>query len=288
MPATQTSTISIEPLDAPVGALVSGDLSTDPSGEDIFRILDAYKQHHVLVIKEQPLPDHRLLEIAAWFGPQFSAPDGIPVLGDEKQGAVTRISNDKDGVGTRQALPFHTDFQFMPVPLKGALLHAVTVPPQEVGGDTLWSNMHVALDEMDPDLRARIEGVRGIGINPYAGGRRAAEDYTGPNQKYTEDAVPDFPHPLIRTHPETGRKSLYFSLFMWKLEGFEDKPEEEKEILDALRTYADEDRFYYRHKWNDGDTIIWDNRCTNHKREHFDGDYHRDMHRVQIAGTRPF
>lgn len=286
--ANRSSTIEIEHIDAPVGAIVHGDLSTDPSGEDIYKILQAFRERHVLVIKEQPLPDERLLEIAAWFGPQFTPPPNIPVLGDEEQGLVTRISNADDGVGARQELPFHTDLQFMPMPLKGALLHAITVPPQEAGGDTLWSNMHLALDELDPELRAKIEDVRGIGINPYAGGRRDAEEFTGSNQKFTQEPVPDFPHRLIRTHPETGRQSLYFSLFMWKLEGFEDRPDEEQEILNELRAYCDQDRFYYRHKWNAGDTLIWDNRCTNHKREHFDGDYLREMHRIQIAGTRPF
>ncbi len=286
MTMTETDRISIRPLDAPLGAEVIGDLSTDPSGADIFRIIEAFRDHHVLVIKEQPISDQRLLDIAAWFGPQFVAGD-IPVLGTDEQGEVTVLSNrDDKGVGSRVALPFHSDFQFLPVPLKGAALHAVEVPPVEAGGITSWSNLHTALDELDPELRAKIEGVNGIGINPYAGNMEGA-GYTGSGQKYTSETVPDFPHPLIRTHPETGRECLYFSMFVHKLDGLAD-PSEEAEILTALRDHVDQDRFYYHHEWNTGDTIIWDNRCTNHKRSDFDQSYDREVHRVQIAGTRPF
>ncbi len=288
MTAVVTNRISIEPLDGPLGAVVRGDLTSDPSGEDIWNLVDAFTRYHVLVVKEQPMPDPRLLEIAAWFGPQYVAPDNIPVLGTDDQGAVTVLSNRDDiGVGSRVALPFHTDFQFMPVPLKGALLHAVEVPPVSAGGNTSWSNMHLALEELDPALRARIEGVRGIGINPYAGDGKG-HGFTGDNQKYTAETVPDFPHPLIRRHPDTGRESLYFSLFVHKLEGFEDRPEEEADIIGQLREHADQDHLYYHHEWTQGDTIIWDNRCTNHKRAEFDQAFLREVHRVQIAGTRPF
>lgn len=288
MTAAVASRINIEPIDGPLGAIVHGDLSTDPSGEDIWAIVEAFTKHHVLVIKGQPMTDDRLLQIASWFGPQYVAPPGIPVLGTDDQGAVTVLSNrDEIGVGSRVALPFHSDFQFMPVPLKGAVLHAVEVPPPSAGGNTSWSNMHLALDELDADLRSRIDGVRGIGINPYAGDGKG-HGFTGDNQIYTKDSVPDFPHPLIRRHPDTGRESLYFSLFVWKLEGFEDRPDEEADILDQLRSHADQDRFYYHHEWGKGDTVIWDNRCTNHKRADFDQSFVREVHRVQIAGTRPF
>ena len=287
--STTTDRITIRPFDAPLGAEVIGAVTSDPSGADVFAIVEALRQHHLLVIKEQPLTDKRLVEIAAWFGPQFVAPDGIPVLGTDEQGAVTVLANRRAdaGVESKEALPFHSDFQFMPVPLKGAVLHAVEVPPVVAGGNTSWANLHMALDEMPPELRARIEGMRGIGINPYAGGVGGA-GYTGDQQRYTDDPVPDFPHPLIRTHPETGRESLYFSMFVWKIEGYEDRSEEEQALLQDLRDHVDQDRFYYTHEWSVGDTVIWDNMCTNHKRDAFDQAYPREVHRVQIAGTRPF
>lgn len=286
MTMTETDRITIRPLDAPLGAEVIGDINSDLSGTDIFTIIDAFRTYQMLVIKEQPISDQRLLEIAGWFGPQFVAGD-IPVLGTDEQGEVTVLSSDDEiGVGSRKALPFHSDFQFLPEPLKGAALHAVQVPPVEAGGNTSWSNLYMALDELDPVIRAKLEGVQGVGINPYANGVGGA-GFTGDKQKYIDKPVPDFPHPMIRTHPETGRQSLYFSMFIIKLLGLED-PSEEAEIIDALRVHADEDRFYYHHEWSVGDTIIWDNRCTNHKRAEFDLSYPREVHRVQIAGNAPF
>ena len=288
MSTTTTDRISIHPFDGPLGAEVRGSMSSNLSGVDTFTIVEALRLHQVLVIKEQPMSDVTLLEIASWFGPQFVAPDGIPVLGTDEQGAVTVLSNrDEKGVGSRIALPFHTDFQFMPHPLKGAVLHAVDVPPQSAGGDTLWSNMYQALEELPADLRAAIEGRRGTGINPYAGGLQGA-GFTGETQKYIDDVIPDFWHPLVRTHPETGRQSLYFSMFIHHIEGYEDRPDEELELLQALRAHVDQDYLYYRHKWSAGDTIIWDNTCTNHKRDDFDQAFDREVHRVQIAGTKPF
>lgn len=292
MAVTTTDQLTIHPFDGALGAEVRGNvagrLDGGLAGADVFTLLDGLRQHQVLVIKEQTMSDEQLLELASYFGPQFIAPDGIPVLGTDEQGAVTVLSNrDDKGVGSRVALPFHTDFQFMPVPLLGAVLHAVTVPPQDAGGDTLWSNMYLALDELPAELREKIEGRRGIGINPYANGIGGA-GFTGDTQKYSDDVVPDFPHPLIRTHPDTGRQSLYFSMFIIRIEGYEDRPEEEQELLQALRDHVDQDKYYYRHKWNEGDTIIWDNRCTNHKRDDFDQAFDREVHRVQIAGTKPF
>ena len=287
--STATTRIEIRPIEgAPLGAEIVGDLSTDPSGEEIHRIIEAFRRHHLLVVKEQPLPDERLLEIASWFGPQFVPDPDIPVLGTDEQGAVTILSNRKaaNAVESTKELPFHSDFQFLPVPLLGALLHAVEVPPVEAGGNTSWSNLHMALDELDPEIRARIEHVKGIGINPWVRGQ-GGETYSGDTQRWSEKPVPDFPHPLIRTHPDTGRQSLYFSMFMWKLDGIDD-PAEEAEILDALRAHVDQDRFYYTHEWSAGDTMIWDNRCTNHKRAPFDQSHAREMHRIQIAGTRPY
>jgi len=281
--------LTITPIaDQPLGAIVEGDINSELAGADIFALSQALNEHQVLVIKEQPITDAKLEEIGTWFGPHFASPPGIPVLGSAEQETVTVLSN-KDGLGVRSntELPFHSDFQFMPVPLKGACLHAVEVPPSEAGGDTSWSNLFMALEELDPELRSRIEGVKGIGINPYAGKQVAkSTEVADGKQVYLDGEVPDFPHPLVRTHPDTGRQSLYFSMFTFNLDI--DDEAEERELIDALRAHVDQDHFYYHHKWSPGDTLIWDNRSTNHKRADFDQSYYREMHRVQIAGTKPF
>lgn len=279
-------TIDVLPFEAPCGAEIRGlDIGENLSGADVLALLEAFRTHHVLVIRGQRLDDEQLLDLASWFGPQYHPPEGIPVFGTDEQGTVAVLSNrDSVGIGSRIPLPAHTDFQYMPVPLLGAVLHSVEVPP--TGGDTLWSNMHQALDELDPVLRDRLEHVKGVGVNPFAG-NGSGREFTGDGQLYVDAEVPDFPHPVIRTHPDTGRRSLYFSSFIVKLEGIDD-PEEEQQLISLLNAHVDQDHLYYRHEWQEGDTIIWDNRCTNHKREDFDQNHGREMHRVQIAGTRPF
>ena len=295
--ATDTTTrtgFEVRPLDAPLGAEIVGfDLTGQPSGDDLFALLEAFRAYHLLVFRGTPLTDPQLLEVASWFGPQYVPPAGIPVFGTDEQGAVASLSNRKGrGIGSRIPLPYHSDFQYMPVPLLGAVLHSIEVPPE--GGDTYWSNLHLAYDELDDGLKARLDGVMGIGVNPWAG-EGLGKDWAGEDQLYTDGDVPDFPHPLVRTHPETGRRSLYFSSFITKLEGLraadgsgEASAAEAQELIDQLNAHVEQDRFAYRHTWRVGDTMIWDNRNTNHKRDDFDQQYPREMHRVQIAGTKPF
>lgn len=280
--------MDITPCEAPLGAEVTGlDLTVDPSGDEVFELLDAFRRHHVLVFKKQKLSDERLRAVAAWFGSPYTPPEGIPMFGDGEQGEVAVLSNRDDrGVGSRIALPHHTDLQYMPIPLLGAALHAVTVPPPAAGGDTLWANLHQAYDELDDATRDRLADLRGISLNPFAGSGLGRE-FTGDGQHFVADEVPQFPHPLVRTHPDTGRKALYMSSFVTGIEGIDD-PEEAQVLIGLLNAHVDQDHLYYRHVWDAGDTIVWDNRCTNHKREDFDQQYPREMHRVQIAGTRPF
>lgn len=285
-------TISVKPLDAPLGAEITGfDLAGDPTGEEMFALLQAFREHQLLVFRGQPLTDDELLTVASWFGPQYVPPAGIPVFGTEEQGVVASLSNRKGkGIGSKIPLPYHSDFQYMPVPLLGAVLHAIEIPPE--GGDTYWSNLYMAYDELNAALKERIQGVKGVGLNPWAG-EGLGKEWAGEDQLYTDGEVPDFGHPLVRTHPETGRKSLFFSSFITKLEGLEGSDgsgpsNEAQEIINTLNAYVEQDRFAYRHKWQAGDTMIWDNRNTNHKRDDFDQSYPREMHRVQIAGTKPF
>lgn len=278
------TTMTVEPTGGPLGAEVRGvDLSRPLDGDVVFAVLEAFRRHHVLLFRGQDLDDDRQLEVAEWFGPRYVPPPDLPVLGDETQPPVVAVSNDPGGVLGDGELAAHSDLQYMPVPLLGSILHAKVIPPE--GGDTSWSNLHLALDELDPALRARIAGRRAWAFNPYAG-RRALRDLAGPNQRYVDDEVQPFFHPLVRTHPDTGRRSLFVSWLTAGIEGLDD--DESRSLLRELITHVDQDRFYWTHSWEPGDVVIWDNRCTNHKRTSFDPAQRRVLHRVQIAGTRPF
>lgn len=269
---------------APLGAEIRGvDLATDVDGEAVFAIIEAFRRHHVLLFRGQDLTSDRQLEIAEWFGPRYVPPSDIPVLGDETQPPVVAVSNGPGGVLGDGELAAHSDLQYMPVPLLGSILVAKVIPP--TGGDTSWANLHLAYDELDPDLLAAIEGRRAWAFNPYAGSR-AIRSLAGPNQRYVDEDVPPFFHPLVRIHPDTGRRSLYVSYLTAGIEGMDDA--EARELLRALVAHVDQDSFYWTHRWRPGDVVLWDNRCTNHKRTSIDPADRRVLHRVQIAGTRPF
>jgi taurine dioxygenase len=167
------------------------------------------------------------------------------------------------------------------------MLHAIEVPAE--GGDTGWANLYQAYDELPDDMKRKLANVRGVGINPYAGaaGKWSAGTGTNDGQKIVDDEVPEFPHPIVRTHPVTGRKSLYFSLFVVKLVGLDD-PDEQFELLTCLREHTNRPHLYWYHQWQPGDVVVWDNRCTNHVRKAFDPSARRLLWRLQLAGTRPF
>lgn len=276
--------MKVVPTGGPLGAEVCGvDLAGDLDGDTVFAIIEAFRRHHVLLFRDQDISGDRQLEIAEWFGPRYVPPGDIPVLGDETQPPVVDVSNDPGGVLGDGELGAHSDLQYMPVPLLGSILAAEVIPP--AGGDTSWSNLHLAYDELDTELRRNVEGRRAWAFNPYAGSR-AIRSLAGPNQRYVEEDVEPFFHPLVRVHPDTGRRSVYVSYLTAGIEGMDEA--ESRELLRQLITHVDDDRFYWTHRWRPGDVILWDNRCTNHKRTSFDPSQRRVLHRVQIAGTRPF
>lgn len=113
------------------------------------------------------------------------------------------------------------------------------------------------------------------------------KDLGGPNQKYVEEDMPLFPHPVVRAHPVTGRKSLHVSYLSLRLTGPGD-PDPGGSLLRDLHEHVEQPHLYYTHAWRPGDAILWDNRRTNHRQEGSDAAVRRDMYRVRIAGTRPF
>ncbi len=278
--------LEVVPTGGPLGAEVHGvDLARDQPGAVVYGILQAFADYQVLIFRDQDLTRERQLAVSEWFGPTYVPPADIPVLGDASQPPVVPVSNVVEGgVLGKGAIAPHSDLQYMPVPLLGAMLHAVEVPAE--GGDTSWANLYMAYEELDAATKAQVADLQVWAFNPYAG-RFAKLDVAGPNQKVTDAEVPRFHHPVVRTHPVTGRKVLYVSSLSLGLAGLPD-PSQERAFLQQLRRHADQPHLYYTHRWRPGDVVVWDNRCTNHKRADFDATQRRVMYRTQIAGTRPF
>ena len=193
----------------------------------------------------------------------------------------------KDGrpIGAQKSgRTWHSDSQFLEVPSSGTILHAREVPDE--GGDTLYANMYAALEALPDETKERITGLRGR----YSRAKSwvIAYSHREPLTEAQKAAFPEVDHPIVRTHPVTGRKALYIGSLseLVKIVGL--PADESRSLSRELFEFATQPRFVYTHRWLVGDVIVWDNRCTMHKANPFDeGRYRRLMHRTTIRGDAP-
>ena len=262
-----------------LGAEISGlDLSRPLPAAVFGAIREAWLEHLVLRFRGQSLTDPQLKAFSALFGeldPPGPNPYGRPFLPDHPEMNV--ISNIKidgrpiGGLGDGEAI-WHADMTYVERPPMAAILHALEIPPS--GGDTYWANMYLAYETLPADLKARIAG------------RRAVHDatYNSAGQKRKGNA-PGARHPLVSTHPETARQCLFLGRRRnSSIEGLE--AAESDQLLDALWSHATQPRFTFRQEWRVGDVVIWDNRCTLHRRDAFDPAARRLLHRTQIKALQ--
>ena len=279
--------LEIVPSNKSLGAEVCGvDLAEDIPGEVVHRIVKAWEKHHVIYFRGQSIQDERQLEITQWFGPRHAPYPDMPILGDVSQPDIISISNvTEDGLLGGGRLEPHQDTVYLPTPLAGAVMRAEEVP--KLGGDTSWSNLIQAYYELSPAMKRRLGGLKVIAFNPYAG-RSARRDLGGGQQWFgTKDSTPQ-PHPLVRIHPPTGKKILWVScLNSEKLVGLPDL-DVAHQLLSELKSHVDQDHLYCTHRWKQGDVLIWDNRCCNHKREAVPEGQRRVFYRSVIGGCRPY
>lgn len=240
-----------------------------PDGETREALDAALAEHGVLVFRRQALSEAELVEAASWFG----APELIvrEDWASKYQPEITYISNMRGpggdtigGIGQGE-LAWHTDQSYMANPATGALLYCVETPAGSA--PTSWANLESAWDALDHETKAEIEGRRGI----FSYAVRVAG--YGEIDKMAEDEIrrrtPDVAHPLVHTHPVTGRKALYLDPgTMAGIEGME--PGEGRALLDRLIAHATGPRFVYRHDWQVGDAVLWDNGFLLHRRDDFD------------------
>ncbi|HET7881946.1 MAG TPA: TauD/TfdA family dioxygenase [Acetobacteraceae bacterium] len=196
---------------------------------------------------------------------------------------VNIISHEhRDKTGKPAGFNWHTDQSFRDKPSALTMLYGVEIPA--TGGDTQFANMYAAYDDLSDDMKQRLDGMKVV--HRY---RPSRQGVTGRQLTADEEkALPEVLHPIVRTHPETGRRALYLNRNrMDRIPGLEHEACEA--LLDELVDHATQPKYQYRHKWQPGDVVIWDNRCTMHKAN---GDYpqgaRRVMHRMTTVGTAPF
>ena len=287
MPTLTLTNFKITPIDVPLGAVVTGlDASQPVAPEVILQLKQGLRDYHILIFKEQKLSDEQLLDFAFYFGSLYVPPDDIPVLAS-KPGVtpvVIPISNVDGGYTGSGEIPFHSDHQWTPYPSSGSLLYALEVPDQ--GGDTYWLNLNLAYETLDESTKRRIADLKLITYNPFL------RNPDAPKTRYRLDQSippisPVFPHPLVRTHPDSGKKILSLSLST-EVEIVGIDPHVGAELIEHLRQHLNQPQFYYQHKWSVGDIVYWDNQATLHYRQAFDPNQRRVMKRVSLAGSRPF
>jgi taurine dioxygenase len=285
--------VEVVPFAAALGAEIRGiDLMRPltPAQRDAVRA--AWLDRLVLRIRGEPVDDATLMAFTRNFGElEFSAfrlVENAYGVKSEIAAApeIAVISNIVEngkaigGLGAGEAY-WHTDSSFVAVPPAGSFLHALEIPP--AGGATYFLNMYAAYETLPDDLKGAIAGRQlNHPVTHDSGGkaRKGFEHITDVSQ------APGVHHPLVRTHPETGRKALFLGrrLNAW-IVGMA-VPDSEA-LLDRLWAHTQQDKFVWRQDWRVGDLIIWDNRCAMHRRDAFDPASRRLMHRAQIKGDRP-
>lgn len=284
--------MQVSPLTGVIGAEVTGvDVAREldgPSIDDVVAELGAaLDRHHVIVLPSQRLAPDQQVELSHRFGPPAQTPF-IGTMPDHPE--VIRVVKEADeGAAFNFGGAWHSDFSFLERPPSYTLLHAVDVPP--VGGDTVWTSMVAALDQLPGDLREAVEqpGVRGVHTakDAYSPKMQALHDGLAHMDIRTDETANDQRcHPLLCTHPTSGKRVLFFNqAYVRDLEGTD--PDATFVVLHRLHDHSTDHRFTVRHRWRDGDLVIWDNRATQHLALNDYAGHRRELHRTTVEGTVP-
>nr|WP_314616289.1 TauD/TfdA family dioxygenase [uncultured Pseudomonas sp.] len=287
--SAQPQSFEIRPFSGAVGAEIIGlDLAKPVNAEDFSRIHRAHLDHHVLVFRDQRISPQQQIAFSRRFGElQIHVLKQFLLAGHPEILIVSNIIENGQNIGLGDAGKFwHSDLSYKELPSLGSMLHAQELPSE--GGDTLFADMHKAWDAVPPALRKVVEG------------RDAAHSYTA---RYAETKfegnwrptltaeqlaqVQEVIHPVVRTHPENGRKALFVS------EGFTTRivglpADESRDVLQQLYALSVLEQNIYRHQWQPHDLVFWDNRSLIHLATGCPAHLRRKLFRTTIQGDAPF
>jgi taurine dioxygenase len=286
---TKGTVFRLHPLDAALGAeILDLDLSQPLDDETFTAVRGAFLESSgLLVFRAQHITPEQHIEFSRRFGPlmihvlrQYLLPGHPEIL---------RVSNVIEngqpiGLGDAGAI-WHSDLSYTPEPSLGSLLHALELPAE--GGDTSFANLYAAYDALPAEIKQRIEGKRAVHSYNHSYERFSGSKWRPPLTEKQRAEVREVVHPVVRVHPETGRRALFVN------EGFTsrilDLPEaESRTLLELLFTQSTRACFVYRHRWQDHDLVFWDNRCTIHLAHGCPEQFRRHMHRTTVKGDAPY
>ena len=243
-------------------------------------------EHEVIIIPQQSLAPQQQVDFSRRFGPAADSPFIEP--SPDHPEVIKVLKEAKDGNAFNFGGAWHSDFSFQPAPPSFTILHALDVPPY--GGDTLWSSMTAAYNALSDAHKELFSHLAAIHTARDAYSPKMQPLHSGlssMNIVCDETANDTEIHPLITTHPETGKPVLFFNrAYVRDLMGIADEIEKLR-IMDWLHLHTTDAKFTVRHKWNSGDLAIWDNRSTQHYALNDYSGFRRELHRTTVAGTRP-
>jgi taurine dioxygenase len=277
------ASFTITPLTEHTGAEVVGLDFTEPIGEQARAALNrAFVAHHVLVMRDQHFSPDAFKAAVRLFGqlqPHDKKEHHVPGHPD-----VSYVSNDEFVNGRRiiAGETFHTDHSNHPRPPKATTLFAVELPSR--GGDTQYVNMHDAFDDLPEDIRRRIDGLKAV--HAYLS-KYSPRPLGYLSEESRRNLPPPGVHPLVRTHPENGRKALFLNpVRMESIVGMDDA--DALELIDELMRHATQKKYEYRHQWRHGDWVLWDNRSVMHQANpDYDMNERRYLYRLMLKGEVP-
>jgi taurine dioxygenase len=276
------------PIGHALGAELQGVDLRDVGDAGFESIHHAWLKHLVVLFRGQELTDEDLIRFSQRFGQLDWAPVQETgrrfVEGHPEIYVVSNVIENGVPIGSLGAgeAVWHTDMSYLETPPKASMLYALETPA--AGGDTYFCNMYAAYDALPPALRQRMQGLTLKHDGTYNSGGYIRQGMAAVDDPVTSAGVY---HPLVTAHPETGRRALYLGRRRNAYIGGLPLAESEA-LLDELWQYATRDESTWSHAWRAGDLVLWDNRCTMHRRDAFDSNSRRILHRTQIKGdVRP-
>ena len=289
--------LDVRKVDGTIGIEIRGVDLSQPLDDDTFRAIEAvYDAHPVVVVRNQHLTPPQHVAFSRRFGDLE-----IHVLKDyllPNHPEILVLSNILDAQGKRIGLAdagrvcvWHTDMSYLEKPPRGSMLYAREVPMRDGQplGDTLFADTAAAYEALSPEMKEQLVGLKAIHrmTKGYDGGAKSG----GTRIAYSEEQRrlnPERAHPIVRTHPATGRKCLYVSPLCCV--GIEGMPDEESEpLLETLYAHCTRPEFVYRHRWRKGDLLMWDNCAAQHLATmDYELPLRRLMYRTTLTGTAPY
>jgi taurine dioxygenase len=275
------TSIRVDPIAGALGAIISDlDLSKGLSDEAVAAIRRVWLEHLVIFFKDQELSPAQFLAFARRFGQVIEYPFIKGLEGSPEIVPVVKLEHERVNFGGI----WHSDTAYLEVPPMASMLIAREVPP--AGGDTMFSNMYLAYETLSNGMKRLLEGLVAVNSSAKAAVSQTREDRMKDSARADGKKEYVAAHPVVRVHPETGRKALYVNVgHTVCFEGM--TPEESAPILDYLFRHQIRPELTCRFRWRVGSIAFWDNRCTQHYPINDYHGYRRVMHRVTLAGDKP-